>query len=234
MPTRLGEFLAEALEARKWSMGILAMRAGVTTAAISKIISGKTETPTVPVLHKLADALSVDRECIMGLVGEASADAPPRKVDINYFFGKAGERRAQPVIHDGIKLHPVQAVGTIRAGEPVLAVEEALEVIPFPEELLPTGELFFVGVVGDSMIDERIFDGDLALFQRADTVDDYTIAAVLVNEEEVTIKKVHYTDQHIALLPANTGYRGTIHRENEVRVLGRFLYAIRLPRNGAR
>lgn len=111
-------------------------------------------------------------------------------------------------------------------------MEETTEYIPFPQQMIPSGDVFFVNVHGDSMIDEHIYDGDLALCQKTESVDDYTIAAVLVDSEEVTLKKVHYTDGHVALLPANDKYRGNLYRESELTILGKFLYAIRRPRNG--
>jgi repressor LexA len=197
---------------------------------------GETQKQLGEIIHKSRDAVAGwELRKAEPSIDDLRSIAAHYNEPIDYLLG--GERKPRvPVLQAVAKLRPIPVIGTIRAGEPILAVEEATEYIPFPEELLPSGEeVFFVEVRGDSMIEERIFDGDLALFQRVDGgVADYTIAAILIDKEEVTVKKVHYitNDRHIALLPANQNYRGSIYREDEVRIIGKFLYAIRKPLNG--
>jgi SOS-response transcriptional repressor LexA len=67
----------------------------------------------------------------------------------------------------------------------------------------------------------------MVLVNADEAVNDMEIGAVLVDQEEVTLKKVHYIDNSIVLLPANAKYRPSIHPADEVRILGRYKFAIR-------
>lgn len=114
----------------------------------------------------------------------------------------------------------VPVLGTIAAGQPLLAVEEGDETIALPADVLPVGDVFALRVRGDSMIEEQIYDGDLALIEQMPVVPDKTIAAVLV-EEEATLKTVRFLDDNIVLMPANAAFRPMIYRPDEVRILGK-------------
>ncbi len=92
--------------------------------------------------------------------------------------------------------------GYIAAGEPIEAVEE-FETITVPSSYASTGNLFALGVKGDSMIDEGIFDGDTVIIRKQSSVEDGETAVALINNNEVTIKKIYKEKNRIRLEPAN-------------------------------
>ncbi|OPZ83446.1 MAG: LexA repressor [bacterium ADurb.Bin429] len=117
-------------------------------------------------------------------------------------------------------MRQVPVLGTIAAGQPLLAVEDAEETLPLPADVLPAAAIFALRVRGESMIEEQIFDGDLAIIEQMPVVPDKTIAAVLV-DDEATLKTVRFLDDTIVLMPANAVYRPMIYRADEVRILGK-------------
>lgn len=92
--------------------------------------------------------------------------------------------------------------GYIAAGQPIEAVEE-FEIITVPSNLVSTGSLFALGVKGDSMIDEGIFDGDTVIVRKQSSVEDGETAVALINNNEVTLKKIYKEKNRIRLQPAN-------------------------------
>ncbi len=96
----------------------------------------------------------------------------------------------------------IQFKGYIAAGQPIEAVEE-FETITVPSGLVSTGEHFALGIKGDSMIDEGIFDGDTVIIRKQSTVADGETAVALINDNEVTLKKIFKEKNRIRLQPAN-------------------------------
>lgn len=92
--------------------------------------------------------------------------------------------------------------GYIAAGQPIEVIEE-YETIPVPRSLFSNGELFALGVKGDSMINEGIFDGDTVIIRKQNTVEDGETAVALINNNEVTLKKIYREKNRIRLQPAN-------------------------------
>ena len=92
--------------------------------------------------------------------------------------------------------------GYISAGQPIEAVEE-YGTITVPSNLVSSGEHFALGVKGDSMIDEGIFDGDTVVIRKQNTVEDGETAVALINGNEVTLKKIYREKNRIRLQPAN-------------------------------
>jgi len=93
--------------------------------------------------------------------------------------------------------------GYIAAGEPIEAIEEH-ETISVPKNFVSaSGEHFALGVKGDSMIDEGIFDGDTVIIRKQNSVEDGETAVALINGNEVTLKKIYKEKNRIRLQPAN-------------------------------
>ncbi len=92
--------------------------------------------------------------------------------------------------------------GYIAAGQPIEAVEE-FETITVPSGLVSTGEHYALGVKGDSMIDEGIFDGDTVIIRKQNSIENGETAVALINDNEVTLKKIFKEKNRIRLQPAN-------------------------------
>ena len=114
------------------------------------------------------------------------------------------EKNTARSVEIGKKKHLVNIPfkGYIAAGQPIEVVEE-YETIAVPSSFVSTGNLFALGVKGDSMIDEGIFDGDTVIVRKQSSVEDGETAVALINNNEVTLKKIYKEKNRIRLEPAN-------------------------------
>ena len=96
-------------------------------------------------------------------------------------------------------------VGRIAAGGPILAEESVEDVFPLPRQLVGDGELFVLKVVGDSMIDAAICDGDWVVVRAQATAENGEIVAALL-DDEATVKTFRQRDGHTWLLPRNSAF----------------------------
>ena len=118
----------------------------------------------------------------------------------------------------------VPMVGRIAAGIPITAEEQIDEVYPLPKQLVGGGDLFMLKVVGDSMIDAAICDGDwVVVRQQRDAVNGDIVAAML--DEEATVKVFKQRDGHTWLLPRNSAFEPIVGDEAEV--LGKVVAVLR-------
>ncbi|MCL5010636.1 MAG: transcriptional repressor LexA [Patescibacteria group bacterium] len=93
--------------------------------------------------------------------------------------------------------------GYIAAGSPIEAIEE-YKAITVPKDMVSSsGEHYALGVKGDSMVDEGIFDGDTVIVRKQSTVENGETAVALINNNEVTLKKIYKEANRIRLQPAN-------------------------------
>lgn len=117
-------------------------------------------------------------------------------------------------------------VGTVRAGLPTLAVEDIEGYFPL-EKMQLRGGTFFLRVKGDSMINDAITDGDLALIRPQATADNGDIVVAMVNGE-ATLKRFHREKDHIRLQPRNPNMEPIIIPAGEdVTIIGKAIKIIR-------
>ncbi|MGI9199135.1 MAG: transcriptional repressor LexA [Candidatus Nanopelagicaceae bacterium] len=100
----------------------------------------------------------------------------------------------------------IPLVGRIAAGGPILAEQHIEETFPLPESIVGSGELFMLKVVGDSMIEAAICDGDFVVIRSQKTCEKGEIVAAMI-DGEATVKTFSRKDGHIWLLPANPAYQ---------------------------
>jgi len=110
--------------------------------------------------------------------------------------------------------------GKIAAGLPIDAVRDDTNMIDIPASMLGEGEHYALEVEGDSMIDAGIFDGDLAIIRRAETANNGEVVVALIDENEVTLKRLHRKGKTIALEAANKVYETKIFGPDRVRIQG--------------
>jgi repressor LexA len=99
----------------------------------------------------------------------------------------------------------VPLVGRIAAGVPITADQQVDEVFPLPRQLVGKGELFMLKVVGDSMIDAAICDGDWIVVRQQKTAENGDIVAAML-DDEATVKVFQQRDGHTWLLPRNSAF----------------------------
>ncbi len=111
----------------------------------------------------------------------------------------------------------VPLVGSIAAGQPILAEQNIENYFPIPVEMLPNQEVFMLRVKGDSMINVGIFDGDQIIVKRQSTARNGEIVAALV-DDSATVKRFYRENGHYRLQPENDTMDPII--VNEAEVLG--------------
>jgi repressor LexA len=99
----------------------------------------------------------------------------------------------------------VPVVGRIAAGGPILAEQLIEDVFPLPRSLVGEGTLFLLRVVGDSMVDAAISDGDWVVVRQQDDADNGDIVAAMI-DGEATVKTLQRRDGHVWLMPHNAAY----------------------------
>ena len=104
------------------------------------------------------------------------------------------------------RTHNVPLVGRIAAGGPILAEQNVEELFPLPASLVGEGDLFMLKVVGDSMIDAAICDGDYVVVRSQKDCNKGEIVAAMI-DGEATVKTFTKKDGHIWLMPANDDYK---------------------------
>jgi len=109
------------------------------------------------------------------------------------------------------KVKPVPLVGRIAAGPQILADQIIEDVFPLPQRLVGDGDLIMLNVVGDSMINAAIADGDWVVVRRESDVENGDIVAALIESDtsadgEATVKTFKRSDGHVWLIPHNPAY----------------------------
>jgi repressor LexA len=127
----------------------------------------------------------------------------------------------------GSQVVPLPLYGKIAAGTPIAALRDHSRTIEVPSVLLGRGDHYALEVEGDSMIEAGIYDGDTVIIQRTETADSGTIVVALVDNEEVTLKRLRRRGQSIALEPANPAYETRICGPDQVKVQGRLIGLLR-------
>jgi repressor LexA len=119
----------------------------------------------------------------------------------------------------------VPIVGTITAGQPILAVENIEDYFPIPAEYMPNEETFMLKVKGQSMINAGIFDGDKILVQKQSTADNGDIVVALI-DDSVTVKTFYKEKGYYRLQPENDSMEPII--VSELNILGKVIGLFRL------
>jgi repressor LexA len=118
----------------------------------------------------------------------------------------------------------VPLVGRIAAGGPITAEQNVEDVFALPRQLVGQGELFLLKVVGESMIDAAICDGDWVVVRQQQTADNGDIVAALL-EDEATVKTFKQRDGHTWLLPRNSAFEPIL--GDQAVILGKVVAVLR-------
>ena len=117
----------------------------------------------------------------------------------------------------------IPLVGRVAAGAPILAEENIEEYLTFPRSMIPANserDIFALRVTGDSMIDAKINDGDIAIIKKTSTAENGDIVVALI-DDEATLKYFYKEKDHIRLEPANSKYKPII--TNNAIIIGKLI-----------
>ena len=117
--------------------------------------------------------------------------------------------------------------GRIAAGTPIEALRDPDTSVDVPRQLMGKGEHYALEVDGDSMIDAGIMDGDVVIIERCDTAENGSIVVAVVDDNEVTLKRLRRKGNSVALEPANKTYETRIFGPDQVKIQGRLVGLLR-------
>lgn len=150
---------------------------------------------------------------------------PKRPRAMEVVMPEADDAPAPPVeIEPGGSSVNVPLVGRIAAGIPITAEEQVEDVFTLPERLVGGGDLFLLQVVGDSMIDAAICDGDWVVVRSQSTAEKGEIVAAMI-DGEATVKTFVQRDDHIWLMPHNPAFAPILGDHAEI--LGKVVAVLR-------
>jgi len=130
-----------------------------------------------------------------------------------------GLQRGIRLTDDGDPDSGIPYLGRIAAGRPIEAISNP-ERMRVPDELLGRGPCYVLRVTGDSMIEEGIFDGDFVVIEQQDRADNGDIVVALVNDGEVTLKKIEQRPGKVILYPANASMAAMVFSPGEIQIQG--------------
>ncbi|RHW37959.1 transcriptional repressor LexA [Neobacillus notoginsengisoli] len=121
-----------------------------------------------------------------------------------------------------VKVVNVPIVGRVTAGQPITAVENVEEYFPLPETMVPSDEqVFMLEIMGESMIEAGILDGDYVIVKQQKTANNGDIVVAMTEEDEATCKRFYKEKDYFRLQPENPTMQPIILRE--VSILGKVI-----------
>ena len=200
-------------------------------SGIHRLISGLEERGFIRRLPHRARALEVVRlpedTAVAGMRGRAAGERSRfSPTVIRGDFKAALPGTSTSISSDGEAVQ-LPLYGRIAAGTPIEALRDQSNTIGVPAGLIGSGEHYALEVAGDSMIDAGILDGDTVLIQRSETAENGQIVVALIDNNEVTLKRLRRRGDSIALEPANKDYETRIFGPDRVKVQGRLVGLMR-------
>lgn len=147
-----------------------------------------------------------------------------------YIRRDSTKTRAIEIVDDNFNLTRreminIPLVGTVAAGQPLLAVENIETYFPIPMEHLPNSQVFMLKVKGESMVNAGILDGDMVLVEMTSAAENGDMVVALVNEE-ATVKTFYKETDHYRLQPEND-YMEPIIVKDHLLILGKVIGTMR-------
>lgn len=132
---------------------------------------------------------------------------------------------------DGTDLVEVPLLGKVSAGMPIEACTDTASV--FIPSRMVRRNTYALRVCGDSMIDCNIHDGDVIIIERQESAENGETAVVLINDQEVTLKKLYIEKSGVRLQPANENMAPIYLKNDDIQVLGLVMGVMRQPAHAA-
>ena len=205
------------LKSRRLELGLtmleVAKAIGVSEATVSRYESGNIKNMRRDRIEKYAKVLQINPVVLIGV-----DDTPESQDDLSILMEKYDNIRP-------IKLKRFPLLGEIACGQPIFADEDRESFIMADMDIRAD---FCLRAKGDSMINARIYDGDVVFIKEMPMVDNGDIAAVII-DDEATLKKVYYYPDKgkLVLCPENPDYEPFIYvgeELNTIRILGKAVY----------
>lgn len=199
MNIQVGKLLSKLRKERGVTLRQLGETTGANPTYLSKVENGRLDsTPSSKTLIAIADALEIDRDWLLTECGrppEGMTDAIAQHAEAFRRLGKMKGRQIDSV------LQPFPLLGQVPAGPVAEAIEDAEE-FDLGEFFSP-GEHYLLRVRGESMIDDGILDGDIAVVRPQSECEQGEIVVALVDGQDATVKRYYRQKSRVKLQPAN-------------------------------
>lgn len=193
----MGDRIKELRISKGWSQEELGERLGLKRAAINKYENGSVENIKRSTIQTLADIFGVSPAYIMAF--DDSEESPKQSVEVRM----------------------IPLVGKIPAGEPILAEENIERYIPvISDSIRKDATYYFLDVMGDSM-NLEFQEGSKLLLEKDADYNTGDIAAVRINGDEVTVKKIAIDERSVTLIPmsSNPEYQPRTYYKDEIDII---------------
>lgn len=206
-----GEDIAPSFEEMKNALGLK------SKSGIHRLISGLEERGYIERLPHRARALEIKR------LPDGFKDSPTHNTTSSSDATSLDINMAA----NAPSFESIPLLGKIAAGTPIEAVRDEGSVIQVTPDMITHGEHYALSVDGDSMINAGIHDGDTVIIQRCNHAENGAIVVALVDEEEVTLKRLRRAGEKIVLEPENEDFEPQIFEPHRVKIQGRLTSLMR-------
>lgn len=192
---------------------------------IFKFIEGRLRDRTPPSQREIAERFGLAQNSVYQIIGYLK-----KKGYLSDSGGHRGLRLSAEYVKAVQQKQGIPIVGQVAAGEPILAEQNIEGYVDIKQLLGLSDDVFLLRVRGDSMVDVGIMDGDYVAVKPASRVENGQIAVVLL-DDEATVKKVYVQKNRIALKPANqaAGYKTQYVKrtDKDIRIIGKVIGCLR-------
>lgn len=189
-------------------------------SGIHRLISGLEERGFIQRRHNRARALEI-------LKLPDPVQAAPVPSGLNVIKGDFSQRFSGAKAEDSASTMSLPLYGRIAAGLPIEAFRDEGAHVDVPVALIGSGEHYALEVAGDSMIEAGILDGDTVIIRRGDDAENGQIVVALIDDMEVTLKRLRKKGKTIALEAANQAYETRIVPAERLKIQGRLVGLLR-------
>jgi repressor LexA len=199
-------------------------------SGVHRLITGLEERGFIRRLPHRARALEVTRlsdDQMGGRAAAAPADSGKRGFSANVIRGDFTPTLTGAMVAQTAETVQLPLIGKIAAGTPIEALRDNSNAVDIPASMLGRGEHYALTVEGDSMIEAGIHDGDTVLIERCENAENGTIVVALIDNSEVTLKRLRRKGDSIALEPANAAHKTRIFGPDRVKLQGKLIGLMR-------
>ena len=210
-------------------------------SGVHRLISGLEERGYVQRLPHRARALEIKRRPMAAsgreqVASDHSVELPQarrgeksavRSTNSNVVWGPFVRERRGPALAGSVGREALPVYGRIAAGTPIEALADGSETVDVPAMMVGDGQHYVLEVVGNSMVDAGIFDGDFVVIRRCESADSGEVVVALIEDREVTLKRLRKRGASIALEAANPAFETRIFGPHQVRVQGKLVGLLR-------
>ena len=212
----ISEFISRYLNENKLSQRQFAKNCGLSNGYISMLINNENPKTKKPLIPSLSALISLSKG--MGITVDELIEQTD-DIDVDISFAKNIAFKGRPITRKRLPM-----LGNVACGEPIFAEEEHNAYVDADANMDAD---FCLTAQGDSMINARIFDGDILFVKKQSAVQDGEIAVVLI-EDSATVKRVYYDKENnvLTLIPENPTHkplRFTGSQLEQIRILGKVI-----------